>query len=393
MADKELVSALKVCHFISGLDPINGGPAVAMAGLAPAELRAGLDVSVAATWVDHPGHDQAQKMRDAGVKVHLLGPCTNPMSRHPELAKWVDDLVAGCDVVHIHALFEEIQHQAARAAWLRKIPYVIRPCGMLDPWSLRQAKWKKKLYMAWRLRRNLNRAAGLHFTAALEADLTKPLHLKAPSIVEPNGVNLREFQDLPAPGTFREKHPELKGKKIVLFLSRIHPKKGLDLLIPAFARANLSDAMFVIAGPDAEGYGPTVQKLIADYHLQDRVMVVGPIYGSDRVAALTDADIFALPSYSENFGIAVVEALAAGRPVIISDQINIHAEITAAGVGAVIPLDIDRLAAELQRWLGDEGLRNRAAGKARPFVWETYDWDRIARRWSEHYINIATNRA
>jgi glycosyltransferase involved in cell wall biosynthesis len=119
------------------------------------------------------------------------------------------------------------------------------------------------------------------------------------------------------------------------------------------------------------------------------VLVVGPQYGADRVAVLADADVFALPSYSENFGVAVVEALAVGRPVIISDQVNIHAEISAARVGAVIPLDVDRLAGELRRWLGDEQLRRDAAGRARPFVWGTYDWDQIARHWAGHYARLA----
>lgn len=383
---------MRVCHFISGLDPINGGPAVAMAGLAPAQVRAGLDVTVAATWVDRSGEEAAERMRGAGVNVRLLGPCRNPMSRHPDLPRFVDELMAGCDVVHIHALFEEIQHQAARAAQRRRVPYVVRPCGMLDPWSLSQGRWKKKLYLAMRLRRNLNRAAALHFTAGLERDLTKPLKLKAAALVEPNGVNLQEFQLLPPTGTFRGRFPELAGKKVVLFLSRIHPKKGLDLLIPAFARADVPGAVLVIAGPDAEGYGPTVRKMIAESGAADRIVMVGPQYGADRVAALSDADVFVLPSYSENFGIAVVEALAAGRPVIISDQVNIHEEITAAGVGMVISLNVDRLAGELKRWLGDEGLRRSASEKARPFVWGTYDWDQIARHWVGHYERIAQRR-
>lgn len=379
---------MRVCHFISGLDPVNGGPAVAMVGLAAAQAEAGLDVSVAATWVDRPAEGPADQMRAAGVKVCLLGPCTDPMSRHPKLKAFVTEMLSSCDVAHIHALFEEIQHQAARAAQRRQIPYVIRPCGMLDPWSLNQGRLKKKIYMALRLRRNLNRAAAIHFTATLERDLTQPLRIKAPAIVEPNGVDLREFQTLPPPGSFRDKYPQLAGKRIILFLSRIHRKKGLDLLIPAFANANIPNAMLVLAGPDAEGYGSTVQQMIQQHGLADRVLTTGPLYGADRVAALADADIFVLPSYSENFGIVVVEALAAGRPVIISDQINIHPEITRAGVGAVIPLNIDRLVEELRRWLSDESLRRQAASRARSFVWETYDWTQIARHWVGHYQRL-----
>jgi glycosyltransferase involved in cell wall biosynthesis len=383
---------MRVCHFISGLDPVNGGPAIAMAGLAKAQVRAGLDVTVAATWVNPLREGVAEALTEAGVKVRLLGPCRDPSSRHPDLPGWVDDLVAGADIVHVHALWEEIQYRAARSAARRRVPYLVRPCGMLSPWSLARRKWKKKLYMAMRLRRTLNEATALHFTAAQERDLTAGLRLETPAIVEPNGVDLREFESLPAEGTFRSRYPELAGKRVVTFLGRIHLQKGLNILIPAFAEAGLPDTTLVLLGPDSDGFGPGLRRRAAEAGVSDRVIFAGAVYGRDRVAALVDSDLFVMPSYHENFGIAAVEALAAGKPVIVSDQVNIHEEIAQAGVGGVVPLEVGRLAAALREWVTGEELRREAAARTRPFVWRMYDWDEIGRRWAAHYERIVCGR-
>jgi glycosyltransferase involved in cell wall biosynthesis len=385
---------MKVLHAISSIDPRAGGPAAALVGLTTAQVRAGLDVTVLAT---HGGDDNTgpivEKLTAQGAKVALVGPATGPLGRHPDLAGRARTTVAVADVVHVHALWEEVQHQAAAAARSLARPYIFRPCGMLDPWSLNQSKWKKRVYMAWRLRRDLNAAAAIHYTAPAESDLARPLGLRPPSIVEPNGVSLAEFADLPPRGAFRDKHPETKGRRIILFLSRVDPKKGLDLLVPAFAKADPVDTLLVVAGPDASGHTAEVQRLADVHRVRDRILFTGMLQGRDKVEAFTDADLFCLPSYQENFGIAVAEALAAGLPVVISDQVNIHADITAAGVGGVTPCRVEPLAAELKRWMTDENLRTTAASKARPFVWSRYDWNQIAARWAEHYGQLLARRS
>jgi glycosyltransferase involved in cell wall biosynthesis len=310
-----------------------------------------------------------------------------------DLAAAVDGAVARADVVHIHALWESIQHVGPVTARRRVKPYIFRPCGMLDPWSLAQRRLKKNLYLALRGRRDLDEAAALHFTSDLERDFTSPLKLKPRAIVEPNGVPVEEFEHLPQRGMFRQKYPELADKPLLIFLSRIHHKKGLDLLVPALAKLRHRDAMLAIVGPDSDGYGQTVREMIEAAGVRDRVVFAGMLRGADRISALVDADLFVLPSYQENFGIAVVEALAAGTPVVISDQVNIYREIAAAQVGGVVPTKVEPLAAEIDRWLGDEPLRRTAAERARPFVWEHYDWNRIARRWVEHYQTIVATAA
>lgn len=400
---------MKILHVISELDPRAGGPAVALAGLTKAQAAAGLDVEVVATTRNDvnapnpptpvPALAAAQDLRAAGVNVTVVGPARGALARHPDLAAAVDRAVARAGIVHVHALWEEIQHRAARAAVRLRRPYIVRPCGMLDPWSLDQSRWKKRLYRLWRLNRDLRQAAALHFTSQTERDLTAPLKLRPPALVVPNGVDLSEFQSLPRRGTFRARFPELGDRPIVLFLSRLHPKKGLDLLVPAFARAAAGatsaaarDAVLVIAGPDSDGYRAKVEDLVKREKLFGRVLFPGMLYGPDRVAALADADLFCLPSYQENFGVAVVEALAASCPVVISDQVNIWREIVDAGAGAALPARVEPLAEALRTWLADADLRRRAADKARPFVWEHYDWAKIARRWVDAYRDLAAAR-
>ncbi|HEY1687207.1 MAG TPA: glycosyltransferase [Tepidisphaeraceae bacterium] len=383
---------MKVLHVISSIDPRTGGPATALSGLSLAQHHVGLDVRVVSTFAANDNTDLAQKLADQGVKTCVVGPVTAPLGRHPDLCPTLAEAIADCDIVHIHAIWEEIQHQAACLAHTLRRPYIFRPCGMLDPWSLNQSRLKKKIYLALRLRKDLNSAAAMHYTTATERDLAKPLGLSPASIVEPNGVNLDEFDTLPPRGMFRDKYPQIGSRPLITFLSRVHHKKGLDLLVPAVAKLPQKDAMLVIAGPDAESYTDKVRELARNFGIEDRVIFTGMLYGQERIAALVDADLFCLPSYQENFGIAVVEALAAGTPVIISDQVNLYSDVLEAKVGGVVPCKINPLAAELERWLGDPDLRRHAAAAARPFVWQRYDWKQIAQRWSDHYHGLLAQR-
>jgi glycosyltransferase involved in cell wall biosynthesis len=175
---------------------------------------------------------------------------------------------------------------------------------------------------------------------------------------------------------------------MVLFLGRLHPIKGLELLIPAFARLQMDDVKLVLAGPGEPAYVQHLKDLLAQHGIARRAVFTEMLDGPARVAALCDADLFVLPSYHENFGIVVIEALAAACPVIVSQEVQIHEQITAAKVGAAVPTTVDALAAEIDRWMRDDELRRLASARARQFVWENFDWRRIASRWSGHYATL-----
>lgn len=246
------------------------------------------------------------------------------------------------------------------------------------------------------VRRHFDHASLIHFTTAIERDWVARWNFKAPSLVEPLGLDLTEFQTLPSRGTFRDRYGIAADRPLVLFLGRLHAGKGLELLVPAFAKIAgrvRPSPMLVIAGPDSGGFRAAVEQSVRRHELTDRVIFTGMLQGSDRVAALADADLLALPSCHENFGLAVVESLAAGTPVVVSDQVNLHREIVEAGVGGVVPLDADALAAELNRWLENPDLHRAAAEKARPFVRAHYDWNQIALHWRDHYSRLFRDSA
>lgn len=378
---------MKVLHVISGIDPRGGGPAEALRGLALAQTAAGLNVRVLATFARGDELGFARVLEARGVTVRLVGPTRGPLARHPDLVAVTGEAVAAADVVHIHALWEEVQHQAARACRLLGKPYLIRPCGMLDPWSLRQGRLKKALYLLWRLRRHLNAATALHFTSDAERDGTARLRLRAPAVVEPNGIDISEYAHLPPRGTLRHRWGVPEGRPVLLFLGRLHPKKGLDLLLPAFAPL-AEVATLVVAGPGEDVYRGKLEAEAARLGIAEKVLFTGMLLGSDKLAAFADADLFVLPSYQENFGIAVAEAMAAGLPVVISDQVNIQAEVLAAGAGGVVPTEVGALTAELTRWVHDAGLRRAAGARARAFAFGRYDWAAIADRWVGHYQRL-----
>lgn len=383
---------MHILHVNSGVDPRQGGPTTAMLAMIHAQIDAGARVTVVATHGKDFQYSAADQMKKIGADVHLIGPCTDILAWHRAIKPTLKQLIPQADVVHVHGVWEEIQHQAARIARKLNKPYVFTPHGMLDPWSLSQSATKKKWYLRLRLKKDLDRASAIHFTDETERDLTNPLDLKAPKIVERLIIDLSDFQPPPQRGLFRAKFArQLGDRPFVLFMSRIHHKKGLDLLVPAFARSSdKHNAMLVIAGPDIGGYQAQVEQLARDNNVSDRVFLPGMIYGKDRAAAMVDASMFALTSYQENFGVVVIEALAAGTPVLISDQVNIHRQISDARVGEVVTTNVDRIAESLVRWLSlDRDARHIASLRAREFVAKNFDRIAQARRWIEIYESLS----
>ena len=196
---------------------------------------------------------------------------------------------------------------------------------------------------------------------------------------------------MPARGDFVAKFPLLAGTKPVLFLSRLNFKKGLDVLIPAFRKAHDADPALrlVIAGPD-DGYEATARALVAQHKLESQTLWIGMLNGRDKLAAFVDCALFALPSWSENFGIAIVEAMACGAPVAISDRVNIWREIESAGAGLVSPPEIDAVAAHILLLANDPGRAKRMGEAGRKLAAERYDWAKIAERLENVYREVAS---
>jgi len=375
-------------HVIPDLDPASGGTVSALVGLALAQRSAGVHVRLVTTSL--PGSDdrEIRRLIAGDVPVNVV-PVAGRIASIAPLRETLRSLVADAEVVHVHALWEEIQHQACRLARQAGTRYFLSPHGMLDPWSLAQGRLKKRAYLWWRIRRNLNGAAAIHCTTRGEARSIEPLGFTSPKIVIPNGIDLGEFEDPERPGAtaeaFFDRFPQVSGKRIVLFLSRLHPKKGLDLLLPAFARCGDADARLVLAGPGETGYVDGLRQAAARLGIADRVLFTGMLRGDERVAALRAADLFVLPSYQENFGIAVAEAMAAGTAVIVSHQVNLSEEIDGRGVGEVIPTEESALASCLGTWLTDPERVQKAGEAGREFA-KRYAFPRVAEAWIGQFL-------
>jgi glycosyltransferase involved in cell wall biosynthesis len=289
----------------------------------------------------------------------------------------LDEATAAADIVHGHGVWDALIRAACRSAQRRGVTYVITPHGMLDPWSLSQRALKKRLAMAFGYRRLLDRAAFLHALNRDEADLMVPLGLRAPVEVIPNGVFIEEIEPLPPAGSFRARHPQLGDAPYVLFLARLHYKKGLDYLADAFRLLASRDGQvrLVVAGPDG-GAGDDFRRRVASMGegVGGRVHVVGPLYGPDKYAAMADAACFCLPSRQEGFSIATLEALACGVPAVVSDACHFP-EVEQAGAGRVVPLEPEAIASAIAEVI--------AAGpamqeRARSLVRSHYLWGNIA---------------
>jgi len=328
-----------------------------------------------------------------GVQIVEFPVVFAPLLLSPAAGRWLAGSLNGFDIVHIHGLYRFPPTYAAWQARRQGVPYVIRPHGNLDPYlhvrSTTGHLRLKRFYERWFDLPNLHAAGAIHYTAEDERERTSFLKLRAPSFVVPNGLDWDRYRELPARGRLRARW-RLGEAPLVLFLGRLHFKKGLDLLIPAFdaLRQQLPEARLVVAGPENDAYGRQVRGWVCERGLEAAVHFVGPLEGADVVQAYVDADVFALPSYTENFGMTVAEAMACALPVVISDQVNIHADVSGAGAGLVTRCDAGEVTAALALLLGDADRRRTMGAAGRRLVQERFTWPAIVEQLTAEYQNV-----
>jgi glycosyltransferase involved in cell wall biosynthesis len=360
---------MKILHVIPSVSAVHGGPSVMVERMARGLECAGHEVHIATTNDEWPGK--------------LTVPCGVPVERDGitywyfdrqfgfykysrPLSQWLAAHVADYEVVHIHALFSHSAYAAGYWAHRRGVPYIVRPLGVLNRWGMQNRRpWLKQLSFRFIESRILRHAALIHYTAEAERAEAALLGVNVRSVIIPNPVP-DDGAPVP-PGRFRAAHPELAGRRIVLFLSRFDRKKGLELLLPAFARVlqRFPDASLVLAGSGDTALVAELQAQAGELGITDNIIWTGFLKGEDKRAAFTDADVFVLPSWSENFGIAVVEAMAAGCPVVVTDQVAIHGDISQAGAGYVTPCDADAIAEALIRVLAEPSARAAMGNKGK----------------------------
>lgn len=288
------------------------------------------------------------------------------------------------DGVHLHGLWEASTAVAAEAARSLGKPYVLSAHGMLEPWALASKRLKKLLYGRMIERSNVASATCLHALTRAEAEQYVRFGARSPIAVIPNAVECPADTD---PMPFLQSHPALRGKRLVLFLARLHPKKGLDLLLEVWTTLapQFPEAHLVIAGPDSEGTEARLRALVASRSLGDSVVFTGMLRGTMKWSALAAAEAFVLPSYSEGLSVSVLEAMAMGRPVVITEECHMP-EVSRRGAGWVIAADADPLRGALADVLRARPAVNRAIGqRGQELIAERYCWPVVSRQMAEVY--------
>jgi glycosyltransferase involved in cell wall biosynthesis len=341
---------MKLLHVIASIRAAGGGPAEAVRSLSAVHQRAGHSVEVAS--LDDPADTE---VRNFPLRLHALGPARSTYSFVAGYVPWLWRNRGRFDAVIVNGLWQYHSFGTWRALHRTETPYYVFPHGMLDPWFKRSfplKHLKKLLYWPWADYRVLRDARAVLFTCE-EEKLLAPQSFalyRARSVVTGLGTTSPP-PDVDA-ATFLDRYPELRGKRLLLFMGRLHPKKGCDLLLEAYAATLAKDPAWrlVFAGPDAVHWQ---QELAARAHasgITEQIVWTGMLRDSVKWSAFAAAEVFALPSHQENFGIAVAESLACGVPVLISNAVNIWREIEAANAGLVAADTVEGTTSLLAQW-------------------------------------------
>jgi len=371
---------MRVLHVIPSVSERSGGPGLAIVPMCRALQEQGTEVLVATT---DEGLNGEQIPMGTPVKykgIHAIffrAQLGNSFKYSRPLMVWLNANVRDFALVHIHAVFNHASIAAARACRNQGVPYLVRPLGTLDPWSMKQKSFRKTMY--WRLagRRMLADAAAVHYTSLAEQEATEQSLGLAHGTVVPLGFHA-EFDDTEFElDRFANEFPELATNRYVLVLSRLLPTKGLDALLDAFLplvkQAEFSHWRLVFAGEGPEEYVGALRRKVATHCLENSVLFPGWLEGEKKNAFLRQASLLALPSYHENFGLCVMEAMAFGVPVLVSPHVHLAEDILNAGAGWLADVEQASIEAVLKEILcsNAERARRGLAGKefSRRFTW------------------------
>jgi glycosyltransferase involved in cell wall biosynthesis len=305
----------------------------------------------------------------------------------PDLRRYMFSKSAKFDIIHTHGIWMHPNVVGRQIANKHSIPLIISPRGTLEAWALRHSRWKKRLVRWLFENKNLRSAACLHALSKQEAQSFRSCGLHSPVAVIPNGIELAEYDSLPEYDAITELFPILKNRKHALFLSRIHPKKGLPHLLKAWTALGktVDEWMLVIAGPGQLGYKGQMKQLAKELGIGQRVLFAEPLYGDDKRKMLASSDIFVLPSFSEGFSMAILEAAACKLPVLLTPPCNFP---ELAQVGGAIEVEPTEEGTEegLRHLIAlSESKRKEMGSKGRALIESTYTWNHIAKQMADVY--------
>lgn len=420
---------MKVLHVIPSLSERSGGPGQAIISMCRSLQEQGTEVLIATT--DHDQVSSSEKeVSSSRVQVPKLqspdsSACANGRLASPSLTRslkpetrnhkgvptlffplgwgesfkyskplsaWLDGNVKNFDVVHIHAVFNHASIAAANACRKNSVPYVVRPLGTLDPWSMKQKPLRKQLF--WRLagKRMLAGAAAVHYTARAEQSAAEASLGLNHGIIIPLSVDIDPSTGVNGVKKLSTKLQGLSAGRYVLVLSRLHPKKGLAVLIEAFLKltqtSQFQDWKLVLAGDGQSDDVKVLKDLVAKSDAQESVLFPGWLEGDEKDAFLRNAALLALPSYHENFGLCVMEALAHGVPVLVSPHVSLADEVSEAGAGWITAVDKGAIETALREALANEAERTRR-GRAGRELSTAFSSERVVTQLTEMYVEVS----
>ncbi|OGX39811.1 MAG: hypothetical protein A3C53_03230 [Omnitrophica WOR_2 bacterium RIFCSPHIGHO2_02_FULL_68_15] len=362
---------MNVLHVVASLALRHGGVSVSVRELCRGLAAAGVTVQI---WTTDRAHDLSidgpadERLRAAGVEVHYapVHPWRWLGLRYgysPALRAALTQAIPQAELVHLHGLWLYPTTMAAGLCRRAGVPYILSPCGALDPYGLARHRLLKWGYALVVERRTLAGAALLHCTSAQERRHVTAYGITAPIFVVPRASPSPDGPT-PPPGAFRQAHPEVGAGRLVVFIGRLHPKKRLDLVVETFAAAaqRYSDLHLVVAGPD-DGAGGPARRQLAAAGVADRATFLGLVAGAQKQALLREGTLFLLPSEDENFGVSVIEAMAAGLPVVVSPSVGVADAVARSGAGLVVDAASAAWASAAERVLADPAVA-RAMGEA-----------------------------
>ena len=376
---------MKIVHVTSWLSRSGGGIPPVIWALARETRRRGIDASVVGLndeWV------KEDCKRDDFAAAQVVGP--KALGFSPELNRELQARAQSPGIIHSHGLWMYPGMAARNCARKKKCGLLISPHGMLEPWALNHSRWKKKLVENLFERQNLRAAGCLHALCRAEAENFRRYGLKNPIAIIPNGVDLDQF-DQPPTDAIIEKFPEIKNRRRILFLSRLHPKKGLENLLRAWGKMapDFKDWQLLIAGSGEPAYENELKALSKDLLTDKSVFFTGPLYGEAKKQILSASDVFILPSFSEGFSMAILEAAAIGLPVLLTPECNFP-ELVKSNAAIEISQDVSSIETGLRQILAlPENQRKAIGQRGQELIKEAYTWPSITSQMCQIYNWLA----
>lgn len=372
---------MRVAHVLSHVSSVHAGVPIATRKIGRLLRHYGVDVSF---WTTGTEEDRIM-LENEGIPGHVFPRAFPKGWRYaPGLDKALRAHSGSIDLFHVHEIWTYPVFAALRTAKKKGLPFVWSPRASLEPWKLKYKKWKKHFYFSVLCRPMMAEAACMHAVSSGEAEGIRALGYHGPIAVIPNGVNPDEFASLPNPSEADLIWKVLPEKRVALFLSRLSPEKGLDQLLRAWqrlaAKDSYKDAVLVLAGPDDRGYEQIIRSDISRLGIENSVLLTGMVRGLPKMALISRADLYVLPSYSEGFSNSLLENFAAGKPALITDGCNFP-EAVKAGAALCVEPESSQLFEGLSTLLDKDSAELKEMGKrGQELVLKNYTWDVSVRK-------------